>query len=140
MNMRRIGSLVVALSIGLLAGWISTATLTAAVPPVQETVLLRVDLAGVPGKELIVSRLEAAPGWTHGRHYHAGHELVYVLEGSGLAEIEGKSPTALTPGAVFHAPPGQIHAGRNASDTALFKFLLVRIHEKGQPLSVELGS
>lgn len=55
-----------------------------------ETRLLRTDLAGIDNYELIVSRLETAPGWSHGRHYHAGHEIVYVLEGNGALDTEGK--------------------------------------------------
>jgi quercetin dioxygenase-like cupin family protein len=88
---------------------------------------------------LIVSRLDTAPGWAHGRHYHAGHELVYVLEGTAILEVDGKPPLTLRPGTLAHVPPGQVHAGRNASRTGPFRFLLFRIHQKGQPLSVELG-
>lgn len=104
-----------------------------------ETPLFGTDLSGVPGTELLVSRLVTAPGWIHGRHYHAGHELVYVLEGSAVLEVEGKPPVQLAPGAFAYVPPRQIHAGRNASATAPLSFLLIRIHEKGQPISVELG-
>ena len=124
---------------GILLGAIGTQALNAQAPPVRETVLLRADLAGIDGKELIVSRLETAPGWVHGRHYHVGHELVYVLEGAGVVEVDGKPPVPLEPGAIAYMPPRQVHAGRNASRTAPFKFLLFRIHERGQPLSVELG-
>lgn len=73
--------------------------LLAAPPPFTETPLYRGDLTRIDKHELIV--------WSHGRPYHAGHEVVYVLEGEGTA--------------------------------AAFKFLLVRIHAKGEPLSVELN-
>jgi quercetin dioxygenase-like cupin family protein len=107
--------------------------------PVAETLLLRTDLPGVGQHELIVSRLETAPGWSHGRHYHAGHEIVYVLEGSGALDVDGKPEQLLQPGTVSYVPPRQVHAGRNASRTAAFKFLLIRIHVKGEPISVELN-
>ena len=112
--------------------------LLAAAPAFTETPLLRTDLAGVDRHELIVSRLETTPGWVHGRHYHAGHELVYVLEGSGALQVDGKPEQRLQPGTVAYVPPRQVHSGRNASPTASFKFLLVRIHVKGEPISVEL--
>src|SRR5256712_1641809 len=113
--------------------------LVAAPPSFTETRLLRTDLAGIDNYELIVSRLETAGGWSHGRHYHAGHEIVYVLDGNGALDTEGKSEQRLRPGTVSYVPSGQIHAGRNTSGREAFKFLLFRIHRKGQPLSVELN-
>jgi quercetin dioxygenase-like cupin family protein len=127
------------LTAGIVAGAFAAATLGAQPPSVREAALLRTDLVGIDGKELIVSRFETAPGWVHGRHYHAGHEFVYVLEGSAIVEIEGRPPVRLGPGATAHMPPRQVHAGRNASGTEPLRFLLFRIHDKGQPLSVELG-
>jgi quercetin dioxygenase-like cupin family protein len=104
-----------------------------------ETPLYRADLTAIDKPELIVSRLETTPGWSHGRHYHAGHELVYVLEGEGMLEVEGRAVQRLQPGTVAHVPPGRIHAGRNTSRTAPFKFVLIRLHVKGEPISVELN-
>jgi quercetin dioxygenase-like cupin family protein len=131
-------ALFLALLVGFAAGAASVTALHAALPPVRETLLLRTDLAGIDGKELIVSRFETAPGWAHGRHYHVGHELVYILDGSATVQVEGKPPTTLPTGTTAYFPPRQVHAGQNASSTAPLTFLLVRIHEKGQPLSVEL--
>jgi len=111
----------------------------AAQPSFTETMLLHTDLAGFDNYELIVSRLETAPGWSHGRHYHAGHEIVYVLEGNGALESQGRPPQSLRPGTVSYVPSGQIHSGRNTSPREAFKFLLIRIHTKGQPISVELN-
>ena len=129
--------------VGTLLGGIAVGAtghlLLAAQPSVTETPLFRGDLTGVDKYELIVSRLETTAGWSHGRHYHAGHEVVYVLEGDGALEVEGAPARRLQPGAVAHVPPGRIHAGRNASGTAAFKFLLIRIHLKGEPMSVELN-
>ena len=129
-----IGTLLVSITIGA-----TGRRLMAAPPSVTETVLLRTDLAGIDDYELIVSRLETAGGWSHGRHYHAGHEIVYVLDGNGALDTEGKSEQRLRPGTVSYVPSGQIHAGRNTSGREAFKFLLFRIHRKGQPLSVELN-
>jgi len=128
-----------ALLVGLATGASSVATTLHAAPSlVRETLLLRTDLAGMDGKELIVSRFETPPGWAHGRHYHVGHELVYVLEGVATVQVDGNPPMTVPAGATAYFSPKQVHAGRNASPTAPFTFLLVRIHDKGQPLSVEL--
>src|SRR5437899_11323678 len=129
-----IGTLLVSITIGA-----TGRRLMAAPPSVTETVLLRTDLAGIDNYELIVSRLETAPGWSHGRHYHAGHEIVYVLEGNGGLGAEGKPEQPLQAGTVSYVPSGQIHAGRNTSRTEAFKFLLFRIHVKSQPISIELN-
>ncbi|PWU25008.1 MAG: hypothetical protein C5B48_03495 [Candidatus Rokuibacteriota bacterium] len=130
------GTLVGGIAVGALGQ-----RLNAAQPTFSETPLLRTDLAGLDRYELIVSRLETTPGWAHGRHYHAGYELVYVLEGTGALEVEGTPGRRqrLEPGTVAYIPPRQIHAGRNASGTAAFKFLLIRIHVKGEPISFELN-
>ena len=113
--------------------------LLAARPSFSETPLLRTDLAGIDRYELIVSRLETTPGWAHGRHYHAGHEIVYVLEGSGALAVEGRPEQPLQPGAVAHIAPGKVHAGRNTSQKDVFKFILFRLHVKGEPISTELN-
>src|SRR2546428_3420040 len=112
--------------------------LVAAPPSFTETRLLRTDLAGIDNYELIVSRLETAPGWSHGRPYHAGPEIVYVLEGNGALVAEGKPEQRLQAGTVSYVPSGRIHAGRNTSRTEAFKLLLFRIHVKSQPISIEL--
>jgi len=113
--------------------------LLATPPSFTETPLYRADLTGIDKHELIVSRLETTAGWAHGRHYHAGHEVVYVLEGEGSLEVEDTPAQRLRPGTVAHVPPGRIHAGRNVSRIAGFKFLLIRLHVKGEPMSVELN-
>lgn len=110
----------------------------AKLPPAKGVELLRTDLAGLQGMEVIVSRVETQPGWQHGRHYHDGHEFVYVLQGSGVLDVEGKPSMALTPHAFTHMPPRQIHGGRNTSASDTFTFLLFYLHPKGKPLSVEL--
>ena len=140
---RRVGLLLVfcaaGIGLGVAGGRILCAQPPSGSPPaVAETVLMRADLAGLPGKELIVSRLAAEPGWRHGRHRHVGHELVYVLEGTGTLEADGEGPVSLGQGAALYVPPGRGHSGGNASSTTSFRFLLVRIHDKGQPMSVEL--
>ncbi len=134
----RCAMLTLALLAGFTAGALSVTAIHAGQSSVTETVLVRTDVAGMDGKELIVSRFDTAPGWAHGRHYHVGHELVYVLDGTAIVQVQGKPPVTVSTGAAAYFPPSQVHAGRNASSTAPLRFLIVRIHEKGQALSVEL--
>ncbi|MGH8524349.1 MAG: cupin domain-containing protein [Gammaproteobacteria bacterium] len=76
---------------------------------------------------------DVAPGAVSGKHSHPGDEFVYILEGSGTLEVEGKSPVSLEPGVTFHLAPQQVHDAKNASETAPLKGLAVLIADKGQP-------
>jgi len=128
------GILVVGIAVGAIGQ-----RLLASPASFSETPLLRTELVGIDKYELIVSRLETTPGWSHGRHYHQGHEIVYVLEGNGALAVEGKPEQRLQPGTVAYIEPGKVHAGRNASQNGVFKFILFRLHAKGQPISIELN-
>ena len=82
-----------------------------------------------------------APGAATPKHYHPGHEFVYVLEGSGILEEEGKPPLTLKPGVFFYLRSSSekaeyVHAAKNTSTTDPLKILVVLITEKGQPLAV----
>jgi quercetin dioxygenase-like cupin family protein len=61
------------------------------------------------------------------------HELVYVLEGVGVLEVDGKPPFALTSGAATIVDPYHTHVSKNASQTHRLKLLTVQLLEKGQP-------
>ena len=125
-----------ALAAGIAVGVIGDQVLNAQQEPVKRTVLLRTDLAGMEGKEVLMINVEIAPGAVSGKHYHHGHELAYVLEGSGILEIEGKPPVTLKAGEAAYQPPKQVHEGKNTSTTAPLKTLSIVIAEKGQPITV----
>ncbi len=55
----------------------------------KATFLFRADVAGMEGKEVVVELFELAPRGSFGKHYHPGHEVAYVLEGSGIREMDG---------------------------------------------------
>ena len=84
-----------------------------------------VDAAGADGEEWKVVTVELAPGATDARHFHPGVELVYVLEGAGYLEADGKPKVALNPGAVTTLQPKQAHVLKNASQTRPLKVLVV---------------
>lgn len=126
------------LAIGVALGAIGGQGLNAQQAPVKGSELLKADMAGVDGKELVVRLADIAPGAAGGRHYHVGHEVFYVLEGSGILEVEGKSPVPLKPGNAVYMPPKQVHEGKNTSTTDRLKVLVFVVHEKGQPAAVRL--
>jgi quercetin dioxygenase-like cupin family protein len=125
----------VVLVVGMVVGWFGHQRLSAQQAPVTRTVLLRTDVAGVEGKEAVIVVAEIAPGATTGKHWHAGQEFAYVLEGSLRLVAEAKPAVTLTPGEVIYQPSRQVHEGRNTSATAPVKVLAFYVAEKGQPLT-----
>ena len=121
---------------GIAVGWFAVKAASGYEEPVKRTVLLKTDLAGTEGREGVVWLIEIAPGAATGKHYHPGHEFVYVLEGAARTEVEGKLEATVQAGEVLYLPPGQVHKTTNASATAPAKALVVYIGEKDQPLVV----
>ncbi len=119
-------TLVVAIAVGVLGNQL----LNAAQDPVKRTELLKADLEG---KDAVINNVELAPGAASGKHYHPGHEFVYLLEGSGTLEVEGKPPSTVKAGETFHLMPKQVHNVKNTSTTAPLKALVFAVFEKGQP-------
>jgi quercetin dioxygenase-like cupin family protein len=102
-------------------------------PTIQS--LLRSDLQGIPGQETIMEVLTIPPGGATPRHIHPdGHEIVYVLEGTTTAEIDGRETRNYRVGEVVHVPPNVPHVGRNASATEPLKVLVIRIKDKSKPV------
>src|SRR5712692_10303665 len=83
------------------------------------------DAAGAEGREWKVVTVELAPGTADTRPFHRGVEPVYVLEGAGYLEADGKPKVALNPGAVTTLQPKQGHVLKNASQTRPLKVLVV---------------
>ena len=95
--------------------------------------LLKTDIAGAEGKVWNVSTVELASGAVAARDSHLGVEVVYVLDGAGSLEVDGKPQVALKPGAVVQLDPKYNHVLRNTSLTQTLKVLLVDLIETGQP-------
>ena len=96
--------------------------------------LQRHDLS-VPGREVVQTIVELAPGTTAPRHTHPGEEIIYVLEGTWEYTVEGKPPVTLKAGDVLFIPVGTIHSARNVG-TGRAAELATYIVEKGKPLVV----
>ena len=57
--------------------------------------LQRHDLS-VPGREVVQTIVELAPGTTAPRHTHPGEEIIYVLDGTWEYTVEGHSRPAMS--------------------------------------------
>ena len=104
--------------------------------PLKHSVIHRMDLAGLEGKQGALVAVEYAPGASDQKHYHSGHLFTYVIEGSVIWEVEGQAPVTLKAGDTFYDRPKQVHNHRNASATAPAKFVAFFVEDKGQPRSV----
>ncbi len=108
--------------------------LSAQQPPLKRTELLKMDMAGMEGKEAHMWVAEIAPGAATGKHSHPTPRFVYVIEGSVTLEVNGKSPQIFKAGEGFHEMPEVEHNFRNASTTEAAKALGFQIAGQGQPL------
>lgn len=99
--------------------------------------LMTKELTDIPGKEVLVLTVEFAPGGEDPIHRHDAHGFVYVLEGSVVMQVRGGEPVTLTAGQTFYEGPEDLHiVGRNASNTAPARLLVVLLKNKGAPAQV----
>ena len=97
--------------------------------------LLSRDLTGVPGKELSMLLVEYPPGASSPAHTHHAQAMVYVLEGSIVMQLQGKTPVTLTAGQTFYEGLDDVHlVSRNASNSAPAKFVVFLAKDKGAPI------
>jgi len=82
----------IVLTLGVIIGATATRLLDAQPVPLKVTDLLKADVVGMEGVEVLVTLVEFAPRATTGKHTHPGHEVAYVVEGSGVSEVEGQAP------------------------------------------------
>jgi len=128
--------LAVTLAVGIALATFGSRSLNAQQEPLKRTMLLRTDLKGLEGKEAVVLLVELAPAAAAGNHYHPGNEVLYVLEGSGVLEIDGKPLITLQVGGTHHIQPREVHDARNTSATDPLKILVFWVTDKGQPLTI----
>ena len=109
-------------------------SICAQAPGIKRTDLQRHDLS-TPGREMIQVRVDIAPGVLAPDHYHHGEEIIYVLEGTFVYEVEGEAPKTLKAGDVLFVPAGKVHSAKNIGTTNAAE-LATYIVEKGKPLVV----
>ncbi len=96
--------------------------------------LLTKELAGNPGKEVLMSTVTYPPGGASPPHRHDAQVFVYVLEGELIMQVQGGPKVTLKPGETFYEGPSDVHSvSANASQTAPAKFLVLIIKDKGAP-------
>jgi quercetin dioxygenase-like cupin family protein len=116
-----------------LAVLLVVAALPARAADVKE--LFAIDLADYPGKEGRMVEVSYPPGAKDVVHRHDAHAFVYVLEGEIIMQLKGQPEVRLKPGQTFYEGPKDVHVvGRNASDTAPAKFVVVFMKPKGAPI------
>ena len=120
-------------AVALLAALPMLTALPARAADVKE--LFAVDLADYPGKEGRMILVSYPPGAKDVVHRHDAHAFVYVLEGQIVMQLKGKPSVTLKAGQTYYEGPDDIHVvGRNASDKAPARFVVVLLKGKGAPI------
>ncbi|MBY0494838.1 MAG: cupin domain-containing protein [Cyanobacteria bacterium] len=101
--------------------------------PVTRTELQRSDLS-IPGREAVMIVAEIPAGVSSDRHRHPGENLGYILEGTIVLRVDGRTPQTLTTGDVFVIAPGVVHNARNVGSTRA-RVLDTYIIEKGKAVT-----
>jgi quercetin dioxygenase-like cupin family protein len=103
--------------------------------PGTVTHLLTQPLEDVPGKEVEMITVDYAPGAVDPVHRHDASAFIYVLEGTIEMQMEGSEKVTIGPGQTFYEDPTRVHlVGRNTSDTAPAKFVVLLVKDRGAPL------
>ena len=98
---------------------------------VQAENLLRESIAGVEGKEVIVSRVSFPPHTELPWHWHPGEEFFYVIEGSVTLKRRGEADVTAAQGGAQKIAPQVIHTGRTGEQGA--ELVIFRVHAVGEP-------
>jgi quercetin dioxygenase-like cupin family protein len=85
--------------------------------------LLKRDIPGTSGQEVIVWDTEYAPRGINPRHFHPAAITFYVVSGTGIWQEDGKAPLTLKAGDSLFVPAGTTHAHWNPSYTESLRFL-----------------
>jgi quercetin dioxygenase-like cupin family protein len=102
----------------------------------QVAELMRRDLIGAPGKEVLMITVKYLAGAASLPHRHDAQVFVYVLEGEVTMQLQGQAPVTLRPGQSFYEGPNDIHeVSANASQTAPARILVFMVKDKGEPAS-----
>jgi len=113
---------------------LSSVSLSADAPQAAVKMLMTRDLAGVPGKEVVLSTVEYVPGGASMPHRHDANVFVYVLEGSFTTQVDGGEKVTLGPGQTFYESPTDVHrVSANGSQTQPAKILVFMVKDKGKP-------
>ena len=93
--------------------------------------LMKEQLKGVPGTEVIMSKVEIPPNTSLPRHWHPGEEFVYVLAGTVTLWQKGKADLVYSEGDAIKVPLEQVHTAITGEEGV--KLVVFRVHEQGKP-------
>lgn len=120
---------------GLAVGFIGGRSLTAQEDPLGTgTILQRTELSGAEGIEAILVLRPLPAGAESGPHTQSGNEIVYVLEGAVVLEVEGEDPANVAAGEAFTTSAGEVHNVKNASDSEPARALAFYVAKTGATL------
>jgi quercetin dioxygenase-like cupin family protein len=122
-------------NIVLLLAIILSSIAQAAADEVKLETLLKTQLEGVEGTEVIVSKVYIPANTSLPKHWHPGEEFVYILEGSVTLWQKGKENITGNMGEIIKVPLKQVHTGITGSDGV--SLLVFRVHEQGKPERVK---
>ena len=94
---------------------------------------LKTDMGERVGKDWNVIAVELAPGAMNGWHSQPGGEFLYVLEGAGRLEMDGKQAITLNPGSASTLTSIPHHVLKNISRTKPLKILVVFLNQNSGP-------
>ena len=97
----------------------------------QIQTLLKETLALAENVEVVMSYVEVPKNTTLPKHFHLGEEFAYILEGSGVLELEGEGKTVVHAGEKVMVPFKHHHTFSTLEESA--RLLVFRMHEKGKP-------
>ena len=98
---------------------------------VQAENLLRESIAGVEGKEVIVSRVSFPPHTELPWHWHPGEEFFYVIEGSITLKRRGEPDLPASQGDAQNIAAQAVHTGSTGEQGA--ELVIFRVHAQGEP-------
>ncbi len=98
--------------------------------------LMKSQLEGVNGTEVIVSRVFIPPNQSLPKHWHPGEEFAYILDGSVTLWQKGKDNIVGKAGDVIKVPLKQIHTAVTKDEAVTI--LVFRVHEQGKPERVKV--
>jgi len=101
------------------------------VPGLKLESLLKAQLEGVEGTEVILSRVTMPPHTSLPKHWHPGEEFAYILEGSVVLWQDGKDDIVGEAGDAMKVPLKQVHTAITKDEGVTL--LVFRVHEQGQP-------
>lgn len=98
--------------------------------------LMKSQLEGVNGTEVIVSHVTIPPHTSLPKHWHPGEEFAYILDGSVTLWQKGKKDIVGKKGDVIKVPLKQVHTAVTKDEAVTI--LVFRVHEQGKPERVKV--